>query len=160
MLDLLIEKLHEFKIDLNQHIVSIVCDGAPVMLKMGRLSKIHQQICLVHGVHLAVVDVLYSKDSTSFDLQETVSDIHTDYNNMDSTPLIGDISSENSDVEECSEDDGDDDDEVYDDVIIPPYALNINATITKVRNIVRMFRRSPLKNETLKKYIYEHLGKI
>ena len=152
MLDLLIEKLHEFKIDLNQHIVSIVCDGAPVMLKMGRLSKIHQQICLVHGVHLAVVDVLYSKDSTSFDLQETVSDIHTDYNNMDSTPLIGDIS---------SEDDGDDDDdEVYDDVIIPPYALNINATITKVRNIVRMFRRSPLKNETLKKYIYEHLGKI
>ena len=157
VLHLLIEKLHEFKIDLSQHIVSIVCDGAPVMLKMGRLSKIHQQICLVHGVHLAVVDVLYSKDSTSIDLQETVSDIHTDYNNMDSTPLIGDISSESSDVEECSEDDGDDD-EVYDDVIFPPYALNINAIITKVRNIVRMFRRSPLKSETLKKYINEHLG--
>ena len=64
--------------------------------------------------------------------------------------------SEDSDVEECSEDDGD---EVYDDVIIPPYALNINATITKVRNIVRMFRKSPLKSETLKKYINEHLEK-
>ena len=155
VLDLLIEKLHEYKIDLNQHIVSIVCDGAPVMVKMGRLSKIHQQICLVHGVHLAVVDVLYSKDSTSIDLQETVYDIHSGYNNMDSTPLIDDIISENSDVEECSEDDGD---EVYDDVTIPPYALNINATITKVRNIVRMFRKSPLKSETLKKYINEHLG--
>ena len=70
VLNLLIEKLHEFKIDLHQHIACIACDGAPVMVKMGRLSKIHQQICLVHGVHLAVVDVLYFKNLTSIEMQE------------------------------------------------------------------------------------------
>ena len=50
---------------------------------------------------------------------------------MDSTPLIDGIS-ENSDVGECNEEDGDDNYEVDDDVIIPLYStLNINATIIK-----------------------------
>ena len=68
---------------------------------MGRLSKIHQQICLVHGVHLAVVDVLYSKNLTSIEMQETVSDMTNECNTIDSTPLIDDIGGESSEVEEC-----------------------------------------------------------
>ena len=62
VLELLERILIEFNIELQKHIVSITCDGAPVMVKMGRLSGIHQQLCLAHGVHLAVVAVLYSKN--------------------------------------------------------------------------------------------------
>ena len=124
VLYLLIEKLHEFKIDLHQHIACIVCDGASVLVKMGRLSKIHQQIYLVHGVHLAVVDVLYAKNLTSIDMQETVSDMTNECNTIDSTPLIDDICSESFEVEECSEDD-DGDAQIDDDIIIPPYTVEI-----------------------------------
>ena len=64
VLENLNEKLEQFKIDFHQHIVSILCYGAPVMVKMGKLSRIHQPTCLVHGVHFAVVTVLYSKSPT------------------------------------------------------------------------------------------------
>ncbi|KAI6647663.1 hypothetical protein LOD99_8628 [Oopsacas minuta] len=104
---------------------------------MGRLSKIHQQICLVHEVHLAVVEVLYSKNLTSIEIPR--NSLTNESNTTDTTPLIDDIISESSEVEECSEDD-DGDGEIDDDIIIPPYALSINATITNVRNIVRKFR--------------------
>ena len=70
-------------------------------------------------------------------------------NTIDSTPSIDDISSESSQVEECSEDD-DGDGEIDDDIIISPYTLSINDTITRVRNIVRMFRKSPLKERNTK----------
>lgn len=43
-------------------IVSITTDGAKVMVKMGRQLPIIHQLCMAHGLHLAVMDVLYSKE--------------------------------------------------------------------------------------------------
>ena len=40
VLELLERILIELYIELQKHIVSITCDGAPVMVKMGRLSGI------------------------------------------------------------------------------------------------------------------------
>ena len=61
VVDLVCQKLFEFGIDLNKHIVATVNDGASVMVKYGRLIEAEQQLCYAHGIHLAVCDFLYSK---------------------------------------------------------------------------------------------------
>ena len=74
------EKLSEFGLNLKEHIVGMVTDGAAVMEKTGWLSEVLHQICHFHGIHLAVVDVLYKKNNAgvhedeSFD-SETIHEI-------------------------------------------------------------------------------------
>ena len=65
--DLCEEKLREFGLSTKRHIVAGATDGASVMVKMGESLPIIHQICLTHGIHLAVVDVIY-KVSLSNDL--------------------------------------------------------------------------------------------
>ena len=57
--ELLREKLLEFKVSLDSHIVAMVSDGAAMMLKMGHEILAEHQVCLAHGMHLAVIEVLY-----------------------------------------------------------------------------------------------------
>ena len=53
------EKLREFGLQLESDIVATTTDGAAVMVAMGdELPTIHQ-LCMAHGIHLAVVAVLY-----------------------------------------------------------------------------------------------------
>ncbi|CAG5049039.1 unnamed protein product [Parnassius apollo] len=58
---LLKEKLSEFELSLDRDIVAIVTDGASVMLKVGRNLRAYHQVCLAHGIQLAVLDVLYKQ---------------------------------------------------------------------------------------------------
>ena len=58
------EKLAEFHISLEKHMVPCVSDGAAVMNKMGRTIECEHQLCYGHGIHLAVCDALYPKSST------------------------------------------------------------------------------------------------
>ncbi|CAG5019569.1 unnamed protein product [Parnassius apollo] len=58
---LLKEKLSEFELSLDRDIVAIVIDGASVMLKVGRNLRACHQVCLAHGIQLAVFDVLYKQ---------------------------------------------------------------------------------------------------
>lgn len=51
--------LKQHGISLNKDIVAIVTDGPNVMLKVGRIVKTEHQLCIAHGIHLAVCDVLY-----------------------------------------------------------------------------------------------------
>ncbi len=54
-------KLKEYDINLDKDIAALTTDGASVMLKLGRnKSTIHLQ-CQAHGIHLAVLDLLYKK---------------------------------------------------------------------------------------------------
>ena len=160
VLELLERILIEFNIELQKHIVNITCDGAPVMVKMGRLSGINQQLCLAHGVHLAVVAVLYSKNTIPIydegtdeepngtsQIQSTISDSYND----------GLCGAEDTEGEFIFSDE--DNGEIDEDVYIPPFKINIKTVIVKFRNIVRIFRKSPLKNEVLQSYIKEDLGK-
>ncbi|GBP18471.1 hypothetical protein EVAR_93876_1 [Eumeta japonica] len=55
------ERLSKFDISLETDIVAIVTDAPNVMIKVGRLVCGEQQLCLAHGVNLAVCDVLYKK---------------------------------------------------------------------------------------------------
>ena len=60
--DILETKLREFGVLLNDDIVALLTDGAPVMIKMGKPSKPKNQLCYAHAIHLAVCEILY--DST------------------------------------------------------------------------------------------------
>ena len=52
-------KLMEYSLSAGRHIVADTTDGASVMTKMNESLPMIHQICLAHGIHLAVVDVVY-----------------------------------------------------------------------------------------------------
>ena len=142
VVDLVCKKLFEFGIDLNKYIVATVNDGASVMVKYGRLIEAEQQLCYAHGIHWAVCDFLYSKGpNCSEGMYFNEDDYFTDAEIQDNdtmTELNGEI----------------------DDIITTPLLKKwIEDVISKVRRIVRLFRRSPVKNSILHKYVDEEKGR-
>ena len=65
------EKLKEFGICLDSDIVAATTDGADVMKKFGKAILPTHQLCLAHGIHLAVCDVLYKTTP----VQEVIPDL-------------------------------------------------------------------------------------
>ena len=130
-------KLEEFKLSYTDDIACSVTDGASVMVKMGRLSPCQHQQCLAHGIHLSVCDVLYkSRSSVDIHLDNT----HGNYDNLEIEEVTGDK------IEICIYDNITKFVELRDD-------YDINTTIYKVRRIVKLFRKSPKKNEILRIHV-------
>ena len=65
------EKLKEFGICLDSDIVAATTDGAAVMKKFRKAILPTHQLCLAHGIHLAVCDVLYKTTP----VQEVIPDL-------------------------------------------------------------------------------------
>ena len=149
------QKLSEFGINEERHIVGIVTDGAAVMKKMGKSFKAFQQLCHAHGIHLAVCDLLYEKPrkkrgknaaprlSGTFQT-ESGTDSGTDTEaESDGNTSEG----EGSDCEEpnegyCLEVEEPDPKKI---VFLP----EVNAIIQMVRNVVKIFSGSPVNNNIL-----------
>jgi hypothetical protein len=124
-------KLSEFGLDLTKHIVATVTDGAAVMRKMGELMDVEHQICNAHGLHLAVIDVLYKKKS-AFSMEESASEESDEEDEVEgSTQVAEDM--------ELQEDFG--------------------IIINKIRKVVKTFKRSPLKNDLLERLCEEEKQK-
>ena len=140
VVDIVRQKLFEFEIDLNKHIVATINDGGSVMVKYGELIKAEQLLCYAHGIHLAVCDFLYSKaPSCSDGMYLNEDDYFADaeiYDNDTMTELNGEI----------------------DDSIPTPLLKKWIDVISKVRIIVLLFRRSPVKNSILQKYVHKEKG--
>ena len=142
-LDLIKKRLEDFGLTLQEHIVGMVTDGASVMIKTGRLSNIIHQICHSHGLNLAVCDVLYKK-CCNIESTNEAKDYEYDY-----------------DIFKSSDDENDD--EAW-QVILPDdynadFVDTVRDSISKVRAIVKVFRKSPLKNDCLQKNCEKELGK-
>jgi len=95
-LELVDKKLNSFDVSFKQDIVSVMSDGAAVMQKFGKLSPAYQQLCYNHGLHLAVLKVLYvqknrKNTSTNFDRHRT---------DRTEEPLLD---SHDDDTEECED---------------------------------------------------------
>ena len=134
-LEILKHKLAEF--DLENFICSTT-DGASVMKKFGRLSEIEHQLCMFHGIHLSVTDVLYCKEK-NLSMNEILNSSGEDDN-----------TNQNGFVDDGDEDDDGSlllDDENYLEEM--PLSGNIRVTIQKIRKIVKLFRNSPTKNDVL-----------
>lgn len=138
MLSAVIKKLKEFDLEFKQYIVASVTDGASVMCKFGRISGVEHQLCYAHGLHLAVSDVIYKNQLLEYAPTETCSSESDDSDEEyleDSSFIISAPSHRKKDVRFTSND------------------FNMADTIKKVRQIVRIFRKSSLKNDTLQKYV-------
>lgn len=159
-LRILKERLSKFDISLETDIVAIVTDGPNVMIKVGRLVCTEQQLCLAHGINLAVCDVLYKKKNYLQDRQDSPT---SDSDDTINKPAVTDDYMNDSD-----------DDDNLEDLDCPESGLilmsqnelarehipeltkdeNINELIKKIRKVVVYFKKSPLKNETvLQKYV-------
>jgi hypothetical protein len=136
------EKLKEFNLCISKDIVCVTTDGASVMVKLGKLIDAEQQICLAHGINLAITDILYK-----------------------STPNEALVVCEMHDEEE--NDDVDEEENVGGVIIESNLVSNVNIShitigplVKKIRKVVKMFRKSPTKNDIfLQKYIKEQFGK-
>lgn len=139
------QRLKLFELTFKTDIVSVMTDGASVMTKIGKISPTHQQLCFAHGIQLAVIDVLYKNKSKAVPSRD--NEIEDNYES-------------DSDEEEEVEEDGSDldDDNGFGVEFVGEYNENVveetlRPIIEKVRRIVRLFRRSALKNEVLQAYI-------
>ncbi|GFU33513.1 BED-type domain-containing protein [Nephila pilipes] len=149
-------KLKEFGIITEKHIVACVTDGASMMVKFGKIMSCENHLCYAHAIHLAVCDVLYNKQ---IDLGENIVEIedksHEEENNDESEELIEDLDKA-LDLEFES---GVGTDASFHITYAEKNSItNINESIKKIRNVVKLFRKSPLKNDILQKYVTEEFG--
>ena len=138
----LVEKrLQLFGLDLNKDVVATVTDGASLMVKFGKETCPEHVTCYAHAIYLAVCDVLYKKTQHSKDFIRLVDDCES-YTENDSI----------TEGEDCFEEE--------ERNIAVPLASNLQDVVQKVRKIVKLFRRSPVKNnDHLQPYILENLGR-
>ena len=71
--DIVKERLTEFGLNLNRDIVGATSDGASVMIKFGNENEFAHQLCLAHGIHLTVCDVLYKENKLENDNEKRTS---------------------------------------------------------------------------------------
>lgn len=139
------ERLKNFNLTIKDDIVAITTDGASMMIKVGRLIPCYRQLCYAHGIQLAIIDVLYKNFTASEDeVQKTIQEIC------------------NTIQSEISDDDDDEEGALTVNYISPSIEIapNYRDLITKVRKVVKLFRKSPTKNDViLQKYVQEQHGK-
>ena len=147
IVELVIDKLKTFNLNLKDDIVAVVTDGASVMKRMGQLMGVSHQLCHSHGIHLAVTDVLYKKTSK----------INKDEELQETENTLKEIDSED-DVDEEEEENEIWHEEVPDDKI--EFQDKYQVVIDKVRKIVKIFHKSPVKNDRLQQICLSTIGKV
>ena len=138
-------RLHEFGLKM-ENIVAATTDGASVMKSFGRMICCVHQLCFAHGYHLAVTDFLYARQNLFEGLEK-----ERENNNTGSD-------SESSSEEEMEEVDEGAVDLVETEAIGVELQQFVAEVIGKVRTVVKMFHKSPLKDEILQKHIQAQLN--
>jgi len=115
----------------ERDIFGAVTDGVSVMKKFGCLQAFEHQVCVNHGLHLAVTQVIYKRND------------HVDDKNEEEDKL--------EESEECEDDEEEDCASLFEEATDQPLQIEdqFKGTIGKARKIVKLFRRSPVKNDLL-----------
>ena len=136
--------LADFKMNFD-HITAMVTDGASIMVKLGRLTPCEHVVCLSHTLHLVITDVFYPKkksDSGEDEEEELIPD----------TP----------DRDDESEDEDDEEAPLPNSTRVGnpgSLAASIGPVVKKVRVIIKKFRCSPVKNDSLQEEVKKKYGK-
>ena len=138
------ERGEEFGLNLADCIVCSVTDRASMMVKFGKIVPTKHQTCYTHRVHLAIQEVLYEKNQS---------------NNLDEEKVESD-----NDEEEDSDSDNEEnsrfiDDKTNESISLPKVKVHFQSVIIKVWNIVKLFRKSPVKNDVLQEEVKKHHGR-
>ncbi|GFU63079.1 uncharacterized protein TNCV_4123191 [Trichonephila clavipes] len=148
-------KLQEFGIITEKHIVACVTDGASVMVKFGKIMSCEYHMCYAHTIHLAECDVLNNKQVDLVVNAVEVEDKSHEEDNGEREELVEDLDKA-LDLELES---GVGTDALFHVTLMQKKKsiTNINETIKKIKNVVKLFRKSPIKN-ILQKYVKEEFG--
>ena len=130
--------LKSFCINFETDVVSSTGDGCQMMVKFGRECPVIYQLCLNHGLHLGVCDALYKKPMLHHAAEKYVENI--------------------PDEEDAVEDDIDIVNLIDIHEIELNESLNIRQNIEKVREIMKYFKYSTVKNSILQGKIKAALG--
>lgn len=143
--EMVVQRTSKFGLDIETDVICCTTDAASVMVKFGKLMNCEHQLCYAHGVHLAVCDVLYiNKSSSVLVLEPEQSEKNHPNDDWESAD-----DSEDDGFDVCSEVD-----------VTNEFSLgSLNSIIQKVRCIVKLIRRSPVKNDLLQRFAKEDLGK-
>ena len=139
------ERLLEFGLKMED-IVAATTDGVSVMKSFGRIICCVHQLCFAHGYHLAITDFLYARKNLFEGLEKERENNITE-----------------SDSEFSSEEELEEVDKAVEDLVETKKTgvelqRFVAEVIVKVRTVVKMFRKSPLKNEILHKHIQAQLN--
>lgn len=129
------DTLLRFKLNFEKHIVATISDGPNVMKKFGRESPSEMILCMNHAIHLGVVDTFYKEKEVS-----TTSSV-----------------SSCDDSEDEFMDNSTDDETNYETNYQPIH--EIKRVLDETRFLVKLFRKSPLKNNQLQNYVKSEFGK-
>lgn len=128
--------LRTYDIDLDEDIVGVTSDAAPVMARFGRFFKPIHQLCYAHAIQLAVVKVLYNYKEK---IDEGDEHVNEEVVNLNSEEEEEDVAMEDhfglNVIEENNQ--------------IGFKNSELGACIKKVREAVKIFKKSPLKNDTI-----------
>lgn len=134
------ERLESFGLNLNTDVVATVTDGASLMVKFGKDTSPYHVTCYAHAIHLAVCDILYIKENHTRSVPST---------NENCCEIVTDSASDDEDEDDLTEDE-----------VTPSLSPNLQNLIKKVRETVKIFRRSPVKNDdNLQPFVVEAFGK-
>ncbi|KAJ8706557.1 hypothetical protein PYW07_012635 [Mythimna separata] len=125
------DTLKRFQLDFEKHIVATTSDGPNVMKKFGRESPSEMILCLNHAIHLGVVDTFYKK-------RQATSAVSSSEDTDDSDDEI--MENKNSSDDEA------DDNASYDTNFRLQPIDEIKRVLDETRSLVKLFRKSPLKN--------------
>ena len=137
--------MHEFGLKMGD-IVAATTDGASVMKSFGRMICCVHQLYFARVYHLAVNDFSYARQNLFEGLEK-----EREINNTGSH-------SEFSSKEEMEEVDEAAVHLVETEAIGVELQQFVAEVIGKVRTVVKLFRKSPLKDEILQKHIQAHLN--
>ncbi|KAL0859841.1 hypothetical protein ABMA27_010181 [Loxostege sticticalis] len=138
------DTLKRFQLDFEKHIVATTSDGPNVMKKFGRESPSEMILCLNHAIHLGVVDTFYKK-------RQATSAVSSSEDTDDSDDEI--MENKNSSDDEA------DDNASYDTNFRLQPIDEIKRVLDETRSLVKLFRKSPLKNIQLQNYVKAEFGK-
>ena len=137
------ERVEELGLNLADCIICSFTDGASMMVKFGKIVPTEHQTCYTHGVHLAIQEVSYKKNQS---------------NNLDEEKVESDNDEEDSDSDN-EENSRFIDDKINESISLPKVKVHFQSVIIKVRKIVKLFRKSPVKNDVLQEEVKKHHGR-
>ena len=149
--ELVEQKLSEYDITLKRHVLASTQDGASIMKKYSRLNGLENQLCLNHAIHLGVLDTFYKKCDSNKLVQDTSDEesMDVDEENEDHFDVL--IDDNNLKVEYVTGNKNEFSLEVEDS--------DIKEILRNLRNLVKFFRKSAVRNSILQRYVQEKESK-
>ena len=140
--ELYVARIERFGLNFNKHVINSTNDGCSTMIKLKKELKKLMQLCLVHGIQLGIVKIVYVDD------KENTVEIEVDQTNVESDDDEEEYTDESEDdeTEANNEDTDDTDDNQWVDIedesdIEEPETENLPELKREYKKAIRKWRK-------------------